>query len=328
VPTKKYSPPLAGLLTGLSMATKSLEPSLMPRSAIDQGLIMAGSFTTGFIAGSASAVVLDILPPFGGTSALRIAGVVATGVRAASFVQGFGQSPPASTSPATAWTEAGTDLMSGVALSGVPDSNAPALGAVSAIAVTASMVHDVQAALHVRDDQPDAKYLATATGVALGAVAGVGALAALVHSSGHLARKMTRTHGLIGTFMYATGVVASVGVLGIGAKVGGARVIGSIGKGNQTFEIRYQAAPDGANVTGGAYSLVPYDTLGLQGRRLVSVATTADDIETVMGESPRKDPVRVFIGVDSAESIEERVELAIQELRRTGGFDRCELHHR
>jgi uncharacterized membrane protein len=215
--------------------------------------------------------------------------------------------------------------MSGVALSGVPDGNAPALGAVSAIAVAASMVHDVQAALHVRDDQPDAKYLATATGVAVGAVAGVGVLGALIHSSGYLARKVTRTHGLIGTFMYAGGVVTSVCVLGIGAKVGIARVIGSIKKGNQAFEIRYQDAPDGVNVTGGAYSLVPYDTLGLQGRRLVSVATTADDIETVMGESPRNDPVRVFIGVGSAESIEERVELAIQELRRTGGFDRSTI---
>ena len=307
------------------MATKSLEPSLMPRSAIDQGLIMAGSFATGFVAGAASAVALDMVPPFGGTSALRIAGVVATGVRATSFVQGFGQSQPASTSPATAWTEAGTDLMSGVALSGVPDSNAPALGAVSAIAVAASMVHDVQAALHVRDDQPGAKYLATATGVAVGAVAGVGALAALIHTSGYLARKVTRTHGLLGTFMYAGGVVASVGVLGIGAKVGGGSVIGSIKKGNQAVELRYQDAPDGVNVTGGAYSLVPYDTLGLQGRRLVSVATAADDIEAVMGESPRKDPVRVFIGVDSAESIEERVELAIQELRRTGGFDRSTI---
>jgi uncharacterized membrane protein len=322
VSSKKYSPPLAGLLTGLSMATKSLEPSLMPRSAVDQGLIMAGSFATGFIVGSASAAALDALPPFGGTSALRIAGVVATGVRATSFVQGFGQSQPASTSPATAWTEAGTDLMSGVALSGVPDSNAPALGAVSAIAVAASTVHDVQAALHVRDDQPDAKYLATATGVAVGAVAGVGALAALVHSSGYLARRLTGAQGFAGTVMYAGGVIASVAVLGIGAKVGIARVIGSLKNGNQAVEVRYQNAPDGVNVTGGAYSLVPFDTLGLQGRRLVSVATTADDIEGVMGESPRMDPVRVFIGVDSAESIEEQVELAIQELRRTGGFDR------
>lgn len=307
------------------MATKSLEPSLMPRSAVDQGLIMAGSFATGFVAGSASAVALDILPPFGGTSALRIAGVVATGVRAASFVQGFGQSQPASTGPATAWTEAGTDLMSGVALSGVPDSKAPALGAVSAIAVAASMVHDVQAALHVRDDQPDAKYLATATGVAVGTVTTVGALAGLIHSSGYLARKVTGTHGLLGTFMYAGGVVASAGVLGIGARLGGARVIGSIKKGNQAVELMYQDAPEGVNVTGGAYSLAPYDTLGLQGRRLVSVATTADDIEAVMGESPRNDPVRVFIGVDSADSIDERVELAIQELRRTGGFDRSTI---
>ena len=59
---KKYSPPTAGVLTGLSMAAKSLEPSLMPRSGVDQGLIMAGSFATGYIAGSTAARLLNLLP--------------------------------------------------------------------------------------------------------------------------------------------------------------------------------------------------------------------------------------------------------------------------
>ncbi len=102
-------------------------------------------------------------------------------------------------------------------------------------------------------------------------------------------------------------------------------MIGSIELGNKATEVSYDTPPDGANVTGGTYSIVPFDTLGLQGRRLVSVATPRADIESVMGEDARKEPVRVFIGVDSAHSLDERVELAIQELRRTGGFDRSTI---
>jgi hypothetical protein len=297
----------------------------MPRSAVDQGLIMAGSFATGFIAGSASAAALETLPPFGGSIALRIAGVVATGARATSLVQGFGQSRHTSPNPASAWTEAGTDLLSGVALSGAADHDVHALGAVTGIAVAASSVQDVQAALHSRDDQPNAQYLATATGVAVGAVAGAGAIALLIHASGHLVRRATGTQGFIGAVVYTAGVAAAIGVLGTGARVASARLLGSLEKGNQAVEIRYQDEPHGVNVTGGSYSIVPYNTLGLQGRRLVSVATTSKDIETVMGDPARKEPVRVFIGIESAESIDERVELAIQELRRAGGFERSTI---
>lgn len=322
---KKYSAPLAGVLTGVTLATKSLEPSLMPRSAIDQGLIMAGSFATGFIAGSTAAMTLEVLPSFGGSAVLRAAGMVATVARATSFLHDAGQTSGTPANAASAWTETGTDVLAGVALAGVPDADGRTLGIISAVAVAASTVQAVQSALHVRDDQPDAKYLATASGVAVGAVATVGAVAAAIRGSGYLARRATATSGLTGAIVYAGGVVVAAGVLGIGAKIAFGRVIGSISGGNQAFELRYQNAPQGVNVSGGAYSLVPYDTLGLQGRRLVSVATATADIETVMGEPALKEPVRVFVGVDSADSVDDRVELAIQELRRAGGFDRSRI---
>lgn len=321
----RYSAPLVGALTGVRMAAKSLEPSLMPRSAIDQGLIMAGSFVTGFVAGSTSARVLGLLPPFGGSAALRLAGVVATGARTAGFVRDIGQSSSSPMDPAAAWTETGTDVLSGVAVAGMASNSRPALGTISAIAVTASTVADVQAALEFRDDQPDAKYLATAAGTALGTVAAVGGLISLIRVSGYLARRTTRTTGLTGVLLYTGGAVAAVGLLGVGARAALGRATGAIAKGNQAYELAYQDAPEGANVAGGDYSLIPYDTLGLQGRRLVSVATSPAVIESVMGEPARKDPVRVFVGVDSADSIEERVELAIQELRRTGGFERSRI---
>jgi uncharacterized membrane protein len=322
---RKYSTPVAGVLTGLTMATKSLEPSLMPRSAIDQGLIMAGSFATGYIAGSAAARILDVLPTPGGSAALHLAGAVATGARVTGLLGDVTQVRISPAHPASAWTESGTDVLSRVALSGVPSGPNRPLGALSAITVAAATAQDVHSALAVREDHPDAEYLATAAGVAVGAVTAVAALIALIRTSGHLTRKATGTRGLAGTLAYGSGMVAATGVLGFGAKMALGRGIGKIARGNKAVEVRYQNAPQGASVAGGTYSLIPYDTLGLQGRRLVSVATTAAEIEDVMDESARKDPVRVFVGVDSADSMDEQVELAIQELRRTGGFDRSSI---
>lgn len=90
----------------------------------------------------------------------------------------------------------------------------------------------------------------------------------------------------------------------------------------------------GPSVSGSADSLVPWDTLGREGRRhaLVPVRpeTLADrppgtpdlSIETVMGEPARATPVQVYVGLDSAATTRERVDLALAEMERTGAFDR------
>jgi hypothetical protein len=89
--------------------------------------------------------------------------------------------------------------------------------------------------------------------------------------------------------------------------------------------------------SGGPGSLVPWATLGREGRRhaLAGVrpeplpnrpAGTPDlSIETVMGEPPRAAPVQVYVGLDSAADARQRVELALAELDRTGAFDRSLL---
>ena len=37
---------------------------------------------------------------------------------------------------------------------------------------------------------------------------------------------------------------------------------------------------------------------------------------------PAKEPIRVYVGLDSASTAQERAALAVQELERTGAFDR------
>lgn len=118
------------------------------------------------------------------------------------------------------------------------------------------------------------------------------------------------------------GGAATVGALAIAARIAGSKVIRGIESSNARTEIAYAKSPDAASVSGSTFSLAKFDTLGLQGRRLVSEVTQPGAFFDVMGDSLSSEPVRVFVGMDSADTRDDRVELAIQELRRAGGFDK------
>jgi Alpha/beta-hydrolase family/Alpha/beta-hydrolase family N-terminus len=87
-------------------------------------------------------------------------------------------------------------------------------------------------------------------------------------------------------------------------------------------------------VSGGPESLVPWETLGREGRRhaltpvrpqpLLNRPDGVPDlsIETVMHQPAKATPIQVFVGLDSAPSAKERVDLALAEMDRTGAFDR------
>jgi uncharacterized membrane protein len=72
-------------------------------------------------------------------------------------------------------------------------------------------------------------------------------------------------------------------------------------------------------------SAVALTELGREGARFVGSVTTPDGIREVTGLEPVAAPVRVFVGFDAAPTPEQRVGLAMAELRRTGAFDRAHL---
>lgn len=82
-------------------------------------------------------------------------------------------------------------------------------------------------------------------------------------------------------------------------------------------------APGSPYVSGGPESLVDYDTLARDGRRFVSFRTPAEQIRQVAGRA--MEPIRVYVGVQSAATVEQRVDLAMAELERLGGLDRSNL---
>jgi uncharacterized membrane protein len=87
-------------------------------------------------------------------------------------------------------------------------------------------------------------------------------------------------------------------------------------------ETAFDVAPPMALLSGSHDSHVPFATLSLQGRRFVWMTTHVDVIEQVMHEPAVAQPIRAYVGLDSAPSETERVALALQELDRTKAFDR------
>ncbi|MGI9643023.1 MAG: alpha/beta hydrolase [Acidimicrobiia bacterium] len=81
--------------------------------------------------------------------------------------------------------------------------------------------------------------------------------------------------------------------------------------------------PDSALRSGSTESLVEWDTLGIKGRDFTGDGggPSPDDIEAYTGE-PAEQPIRVYVGLKSADSLDQRVDLAMDELERTGAFDR------
>lgn len=79
--------------------------------------------------------------------------------------------------------------------------------------------------------------------------------------------------------------------------------------------------PTSALRSGGPGSLADWDTLGRQGRRFVSTGPTVAELEAFHGEGALE-PIRVYAGLRSADTLQERAELVLEELRRTGAFER------
>ena len=84
------------------------------------------------------------------------------------------------------------------------------------------------------------------------------------------------------------------------------------------------AMPTDPMKTGSAASLINWDDLGRQGRRFIASGPKAADIGGFFhGEA--LEPIRVYVGLNSADTAEARARLALEELKRNGAFERSAL---
>jgi uncharacterized membrane protein len=81
-------------------------------------------------------------------------------------------------------------------------------------------------------------------------------------------------------------------------------------------------APQTATVSGGPSSLVTWPSLGTEGRMFTASAVSTDALRTFRPAAAATSPIRVYVGLRDAPDAAARADLAVQELERTGGFQR------
>ncbi len=112
--------------------------------------------------------------------------------------------------------------------------------------------------------------------------------------------------------------------------VSGLLLDGLVNIANQAFSLKNDGTPEGIHQpttelrSGGPGSVIPWGTLGLQGRKFVATGPTATQIEGLTHQ-PAQQPIRVYAGLESAGSAEARAALAVKDLDRAGGFRRKDL---
>ena len=99
---------------------------------------------------------------------------------------------------------------------------------------------------------------------------------------------------------------------------------------NALFSVRDTATTEGTvrptapERSGSPASIISWDSLGRKGRDFVGLGPTAAEITGFSG-APAAEPIRVYAGLESAPSVDDRVQLLVRELSRTGAFDRKAL---
>lgn len=157
--------------------------------------------------------------------------------------------------------------------------------------------------------------------------------AAIVGAVRILRRAVRRAAGLLGRWVPAATARVLAGVVVAALLVGvlnGVVLRGSFAVADSAFsavngEIEpAAAAPRGALRSGGPGSLVSWASLGNQGRRFVSGGPDAGGLRAFAG-AQATEPVRVYVGLDAADTSRERAALAVAELQRTEAFGRAVL---
>jgi len=82
--------------------------------------------------------------------------------------------------------------------------------------------------------------------------------------------------------------------------------------------------PQDYRASGSKQSLIDWSDIGRNGKRFVVHGPTKEEIATVLGREAMH-PIRVYAGFDTGDTLEERALIALDELKRVGGFDRSTL---
>ncbi|MCC5954424.1 MAG: alpha/beta-hydrolase family protein [Acidimicrobiia bacterium] len=325
----------AGALLGTVAAARSFEPSLMPRTTGHQALVSGASGAMGFALGGA------VYGLAARTSSLPADLAVTSGLAASGFVL-------SRSLPVTDAERHGNGVVrpvlrtvgdclaaGGLAAAGVVvarGSQRRFVG-VSIVAGGASLVaansvikglRAQKAALGKYDPPPPRPLPALGRSLAVG-----GVLLALVNGyrrSGHaVARILHQRVGLDGDVSVWWGDLIAFGLWVGSVRTFSHTFVNGLRMYDRVVDPGYDRPPSVPVRTAGPGSILGFARAGREGRRFVLDAPTPQDIERVMGRPAVAEPVRVYVGYANTKDDDERIELAMSELHRTGAFDRSLL---
>lgn len=114
------------------------------------------------------------------------------------------------------------------------------------------------------------------------------------------------------------------------AVVSGVLLGGLVGVANSAFSVRDTMTPEGIQQpttglrSGGPGSVVPWESLGWQGRSFIGSGPSTEEL-TQFAQRPALEPIRAYAGLASADDSESRAASAVEDLSRAGGFQRGNL---
>jgi uncharacterized membrane protein len=328
---------------------RSFQRTLMPRSAVDQGVVtgvlVSGNYAT-------AAFLQDVIEAFAGRFAGRayhedktawrrltaLADLAAIGAGIA--IQAALPQQPNEGLPRGALRTSGWYLstagLAGVAAAASQEAGstlsrrlrfAPPLAIPAGAALSAIMEYQRRRRLHddapVDGGQTSHESLAKALGIGGAVAAGLlgvsvvqrGAAAAIATALAKIFPGSERQWRPVGR-------LAALGALGFGVTASVQSAYHRAESGSDKPEPGFEEAPTSPLVSGGPGSVVPYATLTREARRHVLTYLRPEWIEESMGEPTRATPIRVYVGLDTAPTDDERVALALAEIDRTSALGR------
>ncbi|MET8295727.1 MULTISPECIES: alpha/beta hydrolase [unclassified Streptomyces] len=110
----------------------------------------------------------------------------------------------------------------------------------------------------------------------------------------------------------------------------GVLLSGFVNAANEAFSLRDTQTPEGVHQpasvlrSGGPGSLVPWDSLGYQGRAFTGSGPSAQTIGAFTHRTAQE-PIRAYAGLETSDDTESRAARAVADLERAGGFERANL---
>ncbi len=340
------------LLAAAASVGPSFEPGLQPRSTIDQaiatGVISATTLSAVTVTQSAIESLGRILTrgrSDTASTAARLAFTVGTNVLVAGIAEGVARSlPPHEDEPLRrgllriAANRTARVASVGAGLSAIIGANDLVVEAGPnrrwitriplalpiGIGYSAWRIHRTHRTAKEAGDQTIANVSTlNSVGIAVGVGAGVIGLQSGERAIAYgVSKGISRFAPAYDAVSNPVGHAVALTLLGGGMYGGYEYAVRRVEQGGAAVEPAYETAPESPMVSGGPQSVIPFETLSREGRRFVNMVLTRDEITEVMGQPALADPIRVFVGLDTAAEVEDRVDLIMDELVRTGAFDR------